>query len=118
MIYAGLFGTAIGIAAVSYSSAKDPTQAWVAARELYGLWALGLLLSAMVPGPLIFVLPWLPVKGHRYKMYDTALSPVRTHGSGNTSSFLLSRFPPEAFPPLFLPVQRFQSDRYILLHPH
>ncbi|HEY6333826.1 MAG TPA: ferric reductase-like transmembrane domain-containing protein [Blastocatellia bacterium] len=33
------------------------------ARELYGLWALALLLTAMVIGPLIFVLPWLPLRG-------------------------------------------------------
>jgi DMSO/TMAO reductase YedYZ heme-binding membrane subunit len=64
LIYAGLFAIAVGIAVVSYSSAPDATQAWVGARELYGLWALVLLLSAMVAGPLNFVLPWLPVRAH------------------------------------------------------
>jgi DMSO/TMAO reductase YedYZ heme-binding membrane subunit len=38
--------------------------AWVGARELYGLWALGLLIAAMITGPLVFVVPWLPLKGH------------------------------------------------------
>jgi DMSO/TMAO reductase YedYZ heme-binding membrane subunit len=33
-------------------------------REFYGLWALALLITAMAPGPLTFVLPWLPMKGH------------------------------------------------------
>ena len=56
LIYVGLFLTIAGIA---YSSAS-----WVDARELYGLWALGLLIAAMSPGPLNFVLPWLPIRAH------------------------------------------------------
>jgi DMSO/TMAO reductase YedYZ heme-binding membrane subunit len=40
------------------------SQAWVEARQLYGLWALGLLVASMIPGPLAYVLPWNPVNGH------------------------------------------------------
>ena len=64
LIYAGLFVTLAGIAYMSRSNAPDVPQAWVQARELYGLWALGLLLSAMLCGPLSFVVPWLPIRGH------------------------------------------------------
>jgi sulfoxide reductase heme-binding subunit YedZ len=63
-VYAALIAAIIGIAAVSVYSAPNATEAWVGARELYGLWALGLLIAAMIPGPLTFVLPWLPLKGH------------------------------------------------------
>ena len=64
LIYAALCVTIIGIAASSFWDIKDTAQGWVGARELYGLWALGLLIAAMIPGPLTFVLPWLPLKGH------------------------------------------------------
>lgn len=64
MIYAALAVTAIGIAATSVLDAPDATQAWIEARQFYGLWALGLLLAAMIVGPLCFVLPWLPIKPH------------------------------------------------------
>ncbi len=64
MIYAALAVTAIGIAAMSVFDAPDATQAWIEARQFYGLWALGLLLAAMMVGPLCFVLPWLPIKAH------------------------------------------------------
>jgi len=48
----------------SVSDAPNPAQAWVQAREFYGLWALALLVTSMLPGPLNFVLPWLPIRGH------------------------------------------------------
>ena len=64
LVYAALVAAIITIAAVSVSSAQNATEAWVGARELYGLWSLGLLIAAMIPGPLAFVLPWLPLKGH------------------------------------------------------
>jgi sulfoxide reductase heme-binding subunit YedZ len=64
LVYAALIAAIIGIAAVSISSAQSATEAWVGARELYGLWSMGLLIAAMIPGPLSFVLPWLPLKGH------------------------------------------------------
>lgn len=64
LVYAALIAAIIGIAAVPVYSARNATEAWVGARELYGLWALGLLIAAMIPGPLTFVMPWLPLKGH------------------------------------------------------
>jgi DMSO/TMAO reductase YedYZ heme-binding membrane subunit len=41
-----------------------PGDPFVGARELYGLWALGLLLAAMTVGPLTHVVPGLPLKAH------------------------------------------------------
>ena len=35
----------------------------MAARQLYGLWALGLLLASLIVGPLTAVLPWPPARG-------------------------------------------------------
>jgi DMSO/TMAO reductase YedYZ heme-binding membrane subunit len=64
LIYAALCVAIVGIAYTSQSNAPDVPQAWVEARELYGLWALGLLLAAMLCGPLSFVVPWLPFRGH------------------------------------------------------
>jgi DMSO/TMAO reductase YedYZ heme-binding membrane subunit len=63
-VYSILAAAAIGIALVSLSGATDSIAAWVAAREFYGLWSLGLLIAAMAPGPLIFVMPWLPIRPH------------------------------------------------------
>jgi sulfoxide reductase heme-binding subunit YedZ len=54
----------IGIAVVSWIDSPDAAQAWISARQLYGLWALALLVASMLPGPLGFVLPWLPLKAH------------------------------------------------------
>jgi methionine sulfoxide reductase heme-binding subunit len=34
----------------------------VVARQLFGLWALGLVFASMLIGPLTAVLPWLPIK--------------------------------------------------------
>ena len=64
LIYLALIVVIIGIAISSALDSAGPTHAWIAARELYGLWALSLLLASMLPGPLIFVLPWFPFKGH------------------------------------------------------
>ena len=60
-------GTVIALRGVGISSAagaRSPAQVFIAARQLYGLWALALLLTAMVIGPLIYTLPWLPLRGH------------------------------------------------------
>jgi DMSO/TMAO reductase YedYZ heme-binding membrane subunit len=54
----------IGIAVSAALDSPDPRHAWIAARQLYGLWALGLLVTSMVAGPLSSVLPWLPFRGH------------------------------------------------------
>ena len=64
LIYAALVAAAVGIGITSVFDAPDAAQAWVAVRQYYGLWALGLLLAAMIVGPLCFVLPWLPIKAH------------------------------------------------------
>jgi sulfoxide reductase heme-binding subunit YedZ len=64
LVYAALLSAIAGIGYVSFATAPDSTQAWVAARELYGLWALGLLIAAMLIGPIVFVLPRLPLRGH------------------------------------------------------
>ena len=64
LIYGGLAVAIIGIAALSAGDPPDPGTAWIAERELYGLWALALLLASMLPGPLGFVLPWFPLKAH------------------------------------------------------
>jgi DMSO/TMAO reductase YedYZ heme-binding membrane subunit len=64
LAYLALLVVTLGIAISSALDSSDPAHAWIVARELYGLWALALLLAAMLAGPLIFVLPWLPFKGH------------------------------------------------------
>src|SRR5207247_374132 len=64
LIYVGLVVTVIGIAVVCVSDAPNATQVWVGARQLYGLWALALLMVSMLAGPLSFVLPWLPIRAH------------------------------------------------------
>lgn len=64
LIYAALFVIVLGIVFSCYADAKDVAQVWVGARELFGLWALALLLAAMCAGPITFVLPWLPIRPH------------------------------------------------------
>jgi DMSO/TMAO reductase YedYZ heme-binding membrane subunit len=64
LIYAALVLTIPGVAIASMWGIPDTAHAWVGARELFGLWALGLLLASMIPGPLIFVFPWIPFRGH------------------------------------------------------
>lgn len=64
IIYIALALTVILIGYFSVSESPNAMQALVAAREFYGLWALALLLAAMLPGPLGFALPWLPIRAH------------------------------------------------------
>ncbi|MGA2262915.1 MAG: ferric reductase-like transmembrane domain-containing protein [Acidobacteriota bacterium] len=64
LIYVALIFAILGVAVSSALDAPDATHAWVEARELYGLWALSLLLTSMLAGPLSFVLPWVPLKAH------------------------------------------------------
>ena len=64
LIYMGLVVAILGIFYSCFADVKDTAVAWVGTRELFGLWALGLMLSAMVAGPISFVLPWLPIRGH------------------------------------------------------
>ena len=64
LIYAALLAAALAIPAVCALDAPNRVQLWVASRQLYGLWALSLLLAAMLIGPLTYVLPGLPAKAH------------------------------------------------------
>ena len=62
LIYVGVLVAAVGIGISAKWGESDFGQVLVAARQLYGLWALALLLASMVLGPLTSVLPWLPFK--------------------------------------------------------
>jgi DMSO/TMAO reductase YedYZ heme-binding membrane subunit len=64
LIYAAVALTIVSIGLYSFLMSPDAVQAWVSAREFYGLGALTLLLASMLIGPLIFVLPWLPMRAH------------------------------------------------------
>src|SRR5690348_9107934 len=64
LIYAGAAIAGIAIGAVAVSDHGRTVAALIEARELLGLWALGLLLATLIVGPLVAVLPWLPVKSH------------------------------------------------------
>lgn len=67
MIYALTAVSPIGVAASCAYGATNLTETLIAARQLYGLWALGFLLAAMSIGPLTSILPWLPLKAHLVK---------------------------------------------------
>ena len=64
LVYFGVGVALVGIAISAVLDSPDAAKAWIAARQLYGLWALVLLLASMLPGPLIFVFPWFPFKAH------------------------------------------------------
>ncbi|HWE96513.1 MAG TPA: ferric reductase-like transmembrane domain-containing protein [Tepidisphaeraceae bacterium] len=53
---------AVAITVSAKWGVSDLRQVLVAARQLYGLWALALLLTSMLLGPLTSVLPWMPFK--------------------------------------------------------
>ena len=52
---------AIGVFVSSWNG-RNFGRTLIEARQLYGLWALGLLLGSMMIGPLTSVLPWLPFR--------------------------------------------------------
>lgn len=63
LVYIGCGIAGFAAAAVAISdSPHDAGQALVEARQLFGLWALGLLLASMIIGPLTSILPGLPLK--------------------------------------------------------
>lgn len=64
MVYAALRPYFIGIIAASSMDAGNAAEALVAMRQLFGLWALGFLLAAMLVGPLTAAIPKLPLKAH------------------------------------------------------
>ncbi len=63
IVYAAAAVAAIGVALAGGWGASGWGDALVAARQLYGLWALGLLLASLIVGPLTAVLPWPPARG-------------------------------------------------------
>src|SRR5437899_390459 len=63
LVYLGCGIAAFAVAGVAISDTPhDAGHALIEARQLYGLWALGLLLASMIIGPLTSILPWLPLK--------------------------------------------------------
>jgi DMSO/TMAO reductase YedYZ heme-binding membrane subunit len=64
LIYIAVFLTTVAIGASAYVQAPDLVQFWVAAREYYGMAALGFLLASVAAGPLNYVAPWLPIRAH------------------------------------------------------
>lgn len=62
LLYAGFALSAVGIAGVC--AMDDPDKPWIGARQLFGLWALGLLLASMLIGPLTAVFRPFPFRGH------------------------------------------------------
>jgi DMSO/TMAO reductase YedYZ heme-binding membrane subunit len=62
LIYAGAVVAAVAVLASSAWGEPDVGQVLVAARQLFGLWALSLLLASMLLGPLTSVFPWLPLR--------------------------------------------------------
>ncbi|MEO8499979.1 MAG: ferric reductase-like transmembrane domain-containing protein, partial [Vicinamibacteria bacterium] len=62
IMYVAFTLSAIGVAVVC--AMDDPKTPWVGARQLFGLWALGLLITAMLIGPLTSVLRPFPLRAH------------------------------------------------------
>jgi DMSO/TMAO reductase YedYZ heme-binding membrane subunit len=62
LLYAAFTISAVGVAVVC--AMDDPETPWIGARQLYGLWALGLLLTSMLIGPLTSVFRPFPFRGH------------------------------------------------------
>lgn len=62
LIYIGAVIAAVAVAVSARWGESDLGQVLVAARQLYGLWSLALMLVSMLLGPLTSVLPWLPFK--------------------------------------------------------
>src|ERR1035437_9382486 len=52
----------IRVIKISFTDSPDPGARLVEARQLYGLWALALLLTSLLLGPLTALLPWLPMR--------------------------------------------------------
>ncbi len=62
LIYAGAASAGVCVVVSCAWGETDAGRILVATRQLFGLWALGLLLASMLLGPLTSVLPWLPFK--------------------------------------------------------
>lgn len=62
LLYAASVLSAVGV--VVACALDDPVKPWIGARQLLGLWALGLLLASMLVGPLTAVFRPFPFRGH------------------------------------------------------
>ena len=62
LLYVAFLISAIGVGVVC--AMDDPKTPWIGGRQLYGLWALGLLLASMLIGPLTSVFRPFPFRGH------------------------------------------------------
>jgi DMSO/TMAO reductase YedYZ heme-binding membrane subunit len=62
ILYVAFTIAAIGVGVVC--GMDDPKTPWIGARQLYGLWALGLLLTSMLIGPLTAIFRPFPFRGH------------------------------------------------------
>jgi len=62
LIYAACGLSIIGVGISCVWDAPNWSAALIAARQLYGLWALGLLIGTMTIGPLLAVFPRIPLK--------------------------------------------------------
>jgi sulfoxide reductase heme-binding subunit YedZ len=62
LLYAAFTLSGVGVAVVC--AMDDPEKPWIGARQLFGLWALGLLLASMLIGPLTSVFRPFPFRGH------------------------------------------------------
>jgi len=62
ILYAAFTLAAVGVGVVC--AMDDPEKPWIGARQLFGLWALGLLLASMLIGPLTSVFRPFPFRGH------------------------------------------------------
>ena len=62
IVYAAGAAAMAAVAVVAWTDSADPGVRLVTARQLFGLWALGLVLASMLVGPLTAVLPWFPLR--------------------------------------------------------
>jgi DMSO/TMAO reductase YedYZ heme-binding membrane subunit len=62
LLYAAFAMSALGVIVVC--AMDDPAKPWIGARQLLGLWALGLLIASMLIGPLTSTLRPFPLRGH------------------------------------------------------
>lgn len=62
LLYVAFLISAVGVGVVC--AMDDPKTPWIGGRQLYGLWALGLLLASMLIGPLTSVFRPFPFRGH------------------------------------------------------
>ena len=72
LLYAASVLSAVGV--VVACALDDPVKPWIGARQLLGLWALGLLLASMLIGPLTAV--WLILFALRHRGVRKDIGPL------------------------------------------